>query len=193
MTEFADPDIFPGTNNKRQDQQARVLPSFDYNLVSEDPVAGGQVSVDVNVTNISRNTLDIVNYQNPDALLATPSLLPNERHHGLAGNYTRASVETEWKASNIVGNGALVTTSLSARGDAMFVETDRLGTEYNPLTSNEDIYRGMPAAMLEIRYPLIASDGMASHIFEPIAQIIARPDETHIGEFPERRCPEHGV
>ena len=187
----ADPDIFPGSKDRRQDQQAQVLPSFDYNVVSDDLVAGGQVSLDVNVTKIHRNEVDIVNYQNPDALnaadlasLNTPSLLPNERHHGIAGDYTRASAEAEWKASQIVGNGALVTASLSARGDAMFVDTDSLGTEYNPLTTNQDIYRAMPAGMLEIRYPLVANDGMVSQIFEPIAQIIVRPDETHIGEFP---------
>ncbi len=179
----ADPNIFPGTSDLRQDQQAKVLPSFDYNIVSEDPVAGGQVSIDVNVTNISRGKVDIVNYQNTDALLNTPSLLPNERHHGIAGNYTRASVEAEWKASTIA-NGALITTSLSGRGDAMMLDTEDLNTEFNPLTSNDSVFRGMPAAMLEIRYPMIASDGMTSHVFEPIAQIIARPDETGIGLFP---------
>lgn len=188
--DLADPDIFPDDDDRRQDQQARVLPSFDYNLVSDSPVAGGQVSLDVNVTSISRSEHDIVNYANPDAAgvgdlasLDTASLAADERHHGVAGKYTRASVETEWKASTIL-NGALITTSLSARGDAMWLDTDDLDSEYNPLTSNEDLYRGMPAAMMEIRYPLVASNGMVSQIFEPIAQIIVRPDETNIGEFP---------
>jgi LPS-assembly protein len=38
--------------------------------------------------------------------------------------------------------------------------------------------------MLEIRYPLVAHDGFATHLFEPIAQVIARPNETQIGKFP---------
>ena len=50
--------------------------------------------------------------------------------------------------------------------------------------TNESLYRAMPTAGLEIRYPLIAQDGFASHIFEPIAQIFASSDETHIGQFP---------
>jgi len=178
-----DPDLFPSANDLRQEQQAVVLPSFDYNAVSKDNVAGGQISLDINVTNIKRKKVDIANYQNTDADLLTPSLETNERHHGITGNYTRASIEAEWKAST-VANGALVTASLSGRGDAMVLNTEDLNTEYNPLTTNEDLYRGMPAAMLEIRYPMIASNSMASHLFEPIAQVIVRPDETQIGKFP---------
>jgi LPS-assembly protein len=41
----------------------------------------------------------------------------------------------------------------------------------------------MPAGAFEIRYPMIAQTEAASHIFEPIAQIIARPSERNIGEF----------
>ena len=170
-------DLYPG-NDLRQEQQARLLPSFDYNLVSGDPVAGGQVSFDVNVASVSRQKTDIVNYDVGAGITDT-----DERFHGIEGKYTRASAEAEWKASSIL-NGAMVTTSLSARGDGMWLDTEKLNTEYNPLTSNEEIWRGMPAAMLEIRYPLIANDGLASHLFEPIAQIIVRPDETHIGKFP---------
>ena len=170
--------LFPDNDDLRQDQQAKVLPVFDYNLVSDDPVAGGQVSFDMNVTRIKRDKVDVINYDVGAGLTA-----PDERYHGIGGEYTRASAEAEWKTSSIV-SGALVTASLSGRGDAMMLNTENLNSEYNPLLSNEDIYRGMPAAMLEIRYPLVASNGMASQIFEPIAQVIVRPDETHIGEFP---------
>jgi LPS-assembly protein len=175
--------LHPGKNDLRQEQQAKVLPSFDYNAVSDEPVAGGQVSVDINVASLKRDKVDVVNFTDPDTTLLTPSVAPNERYHGLTGQYTRATVQGEWKASTIV-NGAMVTASLSGRGDAMWLDTDNLNTEFNPLTSNNDIVRGMPAAMLEIRYPLIATDGMTSQIFEPIAQIIARPNETQIGKFP---------
>lgn len=169
--------LYPG-DDLRQEQQGYVLPSFDYQLVSDDPVAGGQLSLTTNVTNIDRRKFDAVNYDAGVGLTAA-----DERYHGIPGRYSRASSEVEWKASTI-SNGALFTTSLSARGDAMVLATDNLATESNPLMSNDTLYRGMPAAMFEIRYPMIASDGMTSHIFEPIAQLIVRPDETHIGEFP---------
>ena len=173
----------PG-NDRRQDQQAEVLPSFDYNLVSDDPIANGQVSLDINVASLSRHKADIKNFEDFDANLLTPGLGIDERHHCIAGDYTRASAELEWKASKILQGGAFVTASLSARGDGIWLNTDNLGTETNPLLSNDSIFRTMPAAMLEIRYPVVASDGLVSHIFEPIAQLIIRPDEKNIGKLP---------
>ena len=162
---------------KLQSQQGNALPIFDYNRVSDYPVAGGQVALDVNVQNIYRHNPQVINSD------GTTDILPNERFHGIAGNSTRASIASEWKRSEIF-NGAVVTASLSGRGDAIFLNTDDLDSEFNPLTSNDTLWRGMAAGMLEIRYPLIAEDGFATHIFEPIAQVIVRPDETHIGEFP---------
>jgi LPS-assembly protein len=43
----------------------------------------------------------------------------------------------------------------------------------------------MPAAGLEYRFPLVASLGeTATQVLEPIAQIIARPNETRVGRLP---------
>jgi LPS-assembly protein len=166
-----------------QDEQARVLPLMDYSRVSDAPVMGGQVSLAMNVQNIHRDIGQIMNFNDADGRIGTPGRTANERYHGIAGTWGRASMEAEWKRTEIVG-GAAVTASLSGRGDGVWQDTQSLNTEYNPLTSNESIWRGMPAAMLEIRYPMVAHDGYAGHLFEPIAQIIARPDETHIGQFP---------
>ena len=165
-------------NQHRTDQQATLLPLLDYNVVSGEEYDSGQVSFDLNVTSLSRGVADISN----DDLAFLKAV--NERHHGIEGHYTRASAETEWKGSHITSGGAVLTSSLSVRGDGMWLDTENLGSSLNPLTSNDSIFRAMPAAMFEIRYPLIATDGMTSHIFEPIAQIITRPDETDIGLFP---------
>ncbi|MFK7903148.1 MAG: LPS-assembly protein LptD [Nitratireductor sp.] len=165
-------------NDRLQDAQATVLPSMDYNLVSDGSVADGQVSLDVNLANLKRDKTDIVNYDAASGLADN-----NERHHGVVGEHTRASAELDWKASQILQGGALLTTSLSARGDIIrYANNDSIAAN-NPLTSGETIYRAMPAAMFELRYPVIANDGMASHIFEPIAQLVIRPDEDNIGKF----------
>ena len=169
-------DVKPGAQ-RLQEQQGAALPVLDYNYVSSEPVAGGQVSFDANMQNIYRHTPQIIN--DNDAV----SQASNERYHGIAGNSTRLTVEGEWKASEIV-NGAIVTASLSARGDGILLNTDNPNSVSNPLPDNDNLARGMAAGMLEIRYPLIANDGYATHIFEPIAQVIVRPDETHIGDFP---------
>ncbi len=171
-------DFDPGNpgNQNYTDQQATVLPLLDYNVVSGEEYGAGQVSFDLNVASLSRGTPQNSN-------LFSDAIISNDRYTGIAGHYSRASAEAEWKGSHITG-GAVLTSSLSVRGDGMWVDSDNLGTVQNPLTTNETIYRAMPAAMFEIRYPLIATDGMTSHIFEPIAQIVVRPDETDIGMFP---------
>jgi LPS-assembly protein len=168
-----DPDE-PG-NQKLQEQQGNALPILDYSRVSEDPVYGGQASLDVNVQNIYRHQANAVNLDTGSSL--------DDRYPGIPGNSSRASMALEWKRSEIV-NGAVFTGLLAARGDAILLNTDDLNSTYNPLPDNDNLWRGMATGMLEVRYPLIASYGYATHLFEPIAQIIARPNETHIGDFP---------
>lgn len=171
-----DQDTTKAGNQKLQNQQGNALPVMDYNWVSSEAVGGGQLSLDMNVQSIHRHEPNIFN---DDGLVTQGT---NERYHGLAGNSTRLTAEAEWKASEIY-NGAVITASLSGRGDAMMLDTQDLNSVTNPLQDNDNIGRGMAAGMLEIRYPLVSRDGYATHLFEPIAQIIARPSETHIGEF----------
>ena len=182
LVQSNDLDELPGPsfvgNQSATDQQATVLPVLDYNAVSGEEFSFGQVSFDLNIASVSRNGAQIANLDNNAAVIA-----PNERFTGLDGNTTRASSELEWKGSTITGGGALVTASLSVRGDAIYQDTNNLNSVGNPLLNNDSLYRVMPAGMLEIRYPLIAQGQTASHIFEPIAQVIVRPDERHIGEF----------
>ena len=42
----------------------------------------------------------------------------------------------------------------------------------------------MPAVGLEYRYPFISAHSWGTQTIEPIAQVIVRPDETEIGQFP---------
>lgn len=168
---------FPG-NQSATDQQATVLPLLDYNTVTGEEFGYGQVALDVNVASVSRDAAQISNFDS-----VAGSSADNERFTGIKGTTTRASAELEWKASSISQGGLISTASLSVRGDAIFQDTDDLNSIGNPLLSNETLYRAMPAGMFEIRYPLIAQTQTASHIFEPIAQIVVRPDERNIGEF----------
>ena len=168
---------FPGIQSQT-DQQATVLPLLDYNTVSGEEFKHGQISFDLNLASVSRDAPQISNFDSGIGVSAD-----NERFTGVEGNTTRVSGELEWKASNISSGGLVTTASLSVRGDAIFQDTDNLNSVGNPLLNNESIYRVLPAGSLEIRYPLIAQTETASHIFEPIAQIIVRPDERNIGEF----------
>jgi LPS-assembly protein len=51
-------------------------------------------------------------------------------------------------------------------------------------TSNTQVFRGMPTAGLEWRYPLINVQSWGTNTLEPIAQVIARPNEQKIGHIP---------
>ncbi len=160
------------------DQQATVLPLLDYNAVSGEEFETGQVSFDLNVTSIHRDAPQI---SNPDGILGAPA--NNERFTGIQGQTSRASAFLEWKGSSIADSGVVSTLALNVQGDAISQDLDQLNSLGNPLLSDDSIYRAMPAASFEIRYPLIAQTDMATHIFEPIAQLIVRPDEQNIGEF----------
>ena len=179
LDELTDDPLFPDFdgNQSATDQQATALPLLDYNTVSGEEFQNGQVSFDLNVASVSRDAAQISNFN------ADPAVQDNERFTGISGNTTRASAELEWKASSISSGGLVSTASLSVRGDAIYQDTDDLNSIGNPLLNNDSIYRIMPAGQFEIRYPTIAQTETASHIFEPIAQIIVRPDERNIGEF----------
>ena len=162
----------------RQPKQGKQLPIVDHNYVFDAPVANGQLSYNFNLTNIRRNDNDI---SNSNALVA---LAPDERHYGIAGKHGRASANLEWKTNYITTGGLAITPSLHGQVDSIWLDTNNPNSLSNPLLSNQSIYRTMPTAGLEIRYPLIANGTTATHIFEPIAQIFASSNETKIGQFP---------
>ncbi len=170
--------------NQTNDQakQANSRPVLDYNYVFADPVMNGQLSYDFNVTSIGRHNPDNTRVRGAGGLLADIDAV-DDRYYGINGETTRASLQTEWKSSIITNGGLVVTPSASLQADAIWHDRSDLGGENNPLLSNQSIYRTMPAAGLELRYPLVAHFANASHIFEPIAQIFARPDEEEIGMF----------
>ncbi|MEO0328820.1 MAG: LPS-assembly protein LptD [Pseudomonadota bacterium] len=168
---------FPG-NQTATEQQATILPVLDYNAVSDGTDPGlGQLSFDLNITNVNRDATQVSNFVDNGMVDA------NERFSGLDGDTLRTSALLEWKGSDISDQGLISTLELGVQGDAISQDTRNLNSSSNPLLSNDSIYRAMPSAMLEIRYPLIAQSYMATQLFEPIAQIITRPDEEYIGEF----------
>jgi LPS-assembly protein len=119
---------------------------------------------------------------------------------GIAGNHTRLSTIVSWRRQMVDQLGQVWTPFASAQVDAIFYRLNtkdfRLGDptdrtlfgnqqQLNFLdNSSEFLTRFMPAIGLEYRYPFVASTSWATHVIEPIAQIIARPDETRIGSLP---------
>ncbi|QWW68981.1 LPS-assembly protein LptD [Rhizobium sp. WYJ-E13] len=164
-------------NNTAEKQQAIVYPTLDYHYVAPQPLAGGELSADVNLTNISRTHDDFYNVAGFD------------RFRGLEGQTTRLSTELQWKRTFVTPTGLVITPLLAARGDAFALNMDSpVDANGIPYAGNYDednaAARGMVTAGLEMRYPILFTTSNSTHVLEPIAQIYARPDEPLAGRLP---------
>jgi LPS-assembly protein len=114
---------------------------------------------------------------------------------GAAGNINRASTTISWRRTFIDPLGQSWTPFVSAQFDVLNHTLDRTGVATNPsnaifgndkqtnfIAGSETSARAMPAIGLEYRYPFVASTSWGTHLFEPIAQIIVRPNEQRIGK-----------
>jgi LPS-assembly protein len=119
---------------------------------------------------------------------------------GAAGNMNRASVTLSWRRTFIDPLGQVWTPFVSTQFDAIGNRLDvtsysadryRLAgnavfgndKQTNFLPSEQNAVRAMPRVGVDYRYPLIAVTQSGSHLFEPMAQIVASPNETRIGRL----------
>lgn len=182
---------------ERQDIQPIVAPVVDYNTAMADPWFGGEFRIDSNLTHVTRE--EQLTYQVPSTgQFLTP---------GIAGDYTRFSLQTSWHKTFTDPLGQRFTPFASLRGDIYryglantMAQLDVIEpVTVNPTTTSIDLatvipsllptendirFRGMPMAGLDYRYPFIATTGSVTHLFEPIAQVVVRPNETNIGRIP---------
>lgn len=163
-------DADPNSLEENQQPAAQVL---DYSYFAPESVLGGELSADLNLTNVKRNRLDSIN------------VLGVERFRGLEGTAHRLTAELEWKRTYIAPGGLVLTPLLAARGDALGLSMDDPGADYTgDYTSSDAVTRRMLTAGLEARYPILFAGENSSHVLEPIGQIYVRPDEQHAGGLP---------
>jgi LPS-assembly protein len=162
----------------RDDKQPWVLPSFDYSYTPDEPIAGGELTVNVNVREIVRDNLD--------ASTTVP------RVAGVEGENGRLTAEAEWKRSIVTEGGMVVSPMLAVRGDANYADlTDgsivAIQNEATLLGVGADVrsefYRYMATAGLEWRWPVLFSSVSSTHVIEPMAQVFARPDEQYVNDL----------
>jgi LPS-assembly protein len=153
-------------------QQAIVYPVLDYSYYAPGPVAGGQLSINANFTNLSRREDDAY------------ALGDSFRFPGLEGSYSRFTAEAEWKRTITTDSGLLLTPLLALRGDGLRSTSSGTPGFYEGSLDDEPSGRYMATAGLEARYPFLITAGDSSHILEPIAQVFLRPDEQMAGELP---------
>jgi LPS-assembly protein len=191
----------PLTSTDWQKQQPVVLPVLDYNKrVHKPSFLGGELTFDVNVTNLHR---DAAAYQQipqqrnflisgtttagtPYSLYDGCAVYTKDQClvRGLGGNVARATAEVSWRRNIIDPIGQVWTPYASLRADVFSINPSTTGFPNANVTSivdtSDEVFgRAMPAIGLMYRYPFVAKTGWGTHIIEPVAQIVARPNETN--------------
>ncbi|MCO6392764.1 LPS assembly protein LptD [Aliihoeflea aestuarii] len=191
QTQEAALDFLPdGTRNPLASSplQPVVLPSFDYSLTPDTPIAGGELTIDVNSQALWRDRFD---GRDPGAVDGSGGSFPSGR--GLDGGSGRLTAEAEWKRTFITPGGLVLTPMLHARQDAIGVHfgdgalgadprfgLDAVAGAQNASTDiRSAYYRSMATAGLEARWPILFSTSSSTHILEPTAQLFARPNEPY--------------
>ncbi len=188
------------TGYSELDQESQlpiVAPVLDYSRVLPNQVAGGELSYKFNITSLSREqaSYDPISEAavennicaNGTAETADPALLnkSNCLLRGIPGVYTRASAEVDWRRTVITDNGQMITPFMQLRGDVASVDVANQPGVSNYIAPGEsELARFMPAVGVEYRYPFIDVEPWGTQTIEPIAQLILRPNETDIGQFP---------
>jgi len=191
-----------------QKQLPVVHPVLDYNKRIDGPQPlGGEVSLDVNLTSLTReaaqfrglpgNVSPLFVLRNFDGggdrgLYETCTVF--ERGgclvRGISGTSTRLSTQVSYRRNFTDSFGQVWTPFSYLRGDAFYVAPETAGFQNANLANfieTDDFFAGRatPAIGLEYRYPFVADAGhLGVHTIEPMAQVIARPSETHIGRLP---------
>ena len=171
-----------------------IHPVVDYSNVIDSPILGGEVSYKTNFTSLSRYDRGLrpdhdagkhhrpVPERSADPLARIPSqcLL-----RGMPGTYTRLTAEAQWRKSYTDPIGQIWTPFAIMRADAIDASISNQPGVSNFLpVGDTQALRLMPTVGLEYRYPFINVQPWGTTTIEPIAQIIARPNETYAGKLP---------
>ncbi len=201
---------YQSINPVLSEQQPFVAPVFDYERIEQEPTFGGEVKLNMNVTSLYRDSEQLtalcntsLALQNNVQVCSTPTngyqYNPNlVRYNGTDGSYTRGSANLAWSDTYTLPSGLVISPTAGLRGDLYTADmhSDGFANPYylngvvNGTTTQGAIdvdgsgARGMATAALEARYPYLIETAHTSHVIEPIAQLVVRPDETSIGVLP---------
>jgi LPS-assembly protein len=167
--------------------QPLILPVVDYDrrFHLTGPFAG-ELALSTNLTNVSRLEADIGSLTNN---CVAPYTTTNCYMRGIGGNYSRYTAEVAWRRSFIDPIGESWTPFASFRGDTayttLFNNGDVNATQSNLIDATDTgLARSMGTVGVTYRYPFIAASKLGNSVFEPIVQVITRPDETNIAQLP---------
>ncbi|MGE3065179.1 MAG: LPS-assembly protein LptD [Hyphomicrobiaceae bacterium] len=137
--------------------ESRVHPVIDYKYFLNNPVLGGELSFNAHARSMTRDD-------------------GTDTEHAL--------VEVNWRRKIVDALGQVWKPFASLRGDAYSYQ-DAIDPDTHLRIPDDTVARGMATAGLTYSYPFVAHTANASHILEPTAQIIARPNR-----LDQRRLPD---
>ncbi len=145
------------TADDQAQSDSTVHPSIDYNYIFGEPVLGGELSYDANVLSLSRDN---------------------------GGDVNRIVNQVKWRRSFNDSIGEIVTPFMQARGDIYKTTSFDDAISSDEREDGTTAFRGTAVAGVEYRFPFVKHTENATHVIEPIAQVIARPDIKDQGEIP---------
>jgi len=173
-----------------QSQIPVIHPVIDYTYTFDRPVFGGELGFNTNFTSLTRQQANFdaitqAGFATCGITADTSKTANNCLLRGVPGTYSRFSAETHWRRAITDQFGQVFTPFVSLRADAgaMQIKNDPSVSNYID-TGDTNLVRAMPTVGLEYRYPFISVQSWGTQTIEPIAQVIARPNETQIGRWP---------
>ncbi len=176
-----------------QNQIPVIHPVIDYTYTFDHPVLGGEVGYNFNFTSLTRNqaNFDAITQTALNAGTCAQTADPAIKNssncllRGIPGSYNRFSAETHWRRSFTDSLGQVFTPFMSLRADAGSMNINSDPGVANFINSGEsNLVRAMPTVGIEYRYPFISVESWGTQTVEPMAQVIARPNEQQIGKWP---------
>ena len=175
-----------------QNQIPVIHPVIDYKYTFDHPVLNGELGFKMNFTSLTRNeanfdAINTVSLNNNTCLTSNPAAKTPASCllRGFPGTYSRFSTEVEWRRTITDSLGQQFTPFVSLRADAAALEVNNDPNVANFInTGDSGLVRGMPTVGVEYRYPFISVHSWGTQTIEPIAQVIARPNESQIGRWP---------
>jgi LPS-assembly protein len=185
-----------------REQLPFIHPVMDYSYVFDKPILGGEVGIRTNLVSLTREQADFAPTTNAAQNNANTSTPPhcditkfgfnpgatNCFLRGFSGDYTRFTSEVNWRRTMINGVGMVFKPFMMARTDLATRGVDTVSAPASTASymdpGRENMLRPMVTAGMEVRWPFISVHSWGTQVLEPIGQIIVRPNETHIGRFP---------
>ena len=149
--------ILGNVTQATQHKQGRTLPLLQFSKTQTLDDEWGQIALEGRFIGVNRE------------LDATNTINGVPYTYGYQGNKFHGSVEALWSKQMIIPGGLVVTPYLGARLDGAGFDGG------SPLNSTASaMFSVTPIAALDVRFPVLGTDGNSSHLFEPIAQLVYR-------------------